>query len=296
MGAASTASASGRRYIHPDFRKPVLLYGLLGQSNLDGRAQWRDVHRNDVPQDGAVEGAYILDRCAQMLRLRDEPESHMRPLTPGFTEMDTAPWLNQKNDWFGIEVSFAHALSTWFSDFTIGIVKLGVGGSITGKRKHWTWNVNAQPEVALLDAYRRAYIATATGWLTARGAKYKWGGFISYVGTSDARFDSDAKGHAANMRDIIQNLRECVGAEVPWLHIKPFDYHEPPPDNRPVRNIRTVRQQADRLAAIPGVSVQDLSNPSFHEDDWLHQDADGLINTGFQAARWAASQHHERAL
>ncbi|MDF1839225.1 MAG: sialate O-acetylesterase, partial [Planctomycetota bacterium] len=272
-----------------DFARPVVLFGLIGQSNADGvNCRYRDVDDPGMPASGEFPGCYIFDKVARKGRLDVNLPSEVRALTPGYANGALKPWSDPSNDFFGPELSFCLDYQRK-TGHTVIVVKLAIGGSRVGNGEYFNWNVDGHEKYSLLDAYLRGYWGPTLKWLDGRAKDVRVGGMISMVGASDARTKSDAEAYAGHMADIIRVTREFVrpknGPNVPWLVIKTPRITR---DGIPIGFLDEIRKSQDRMDALPGVKVQDLDLPSFHPNDKIHLNPKGEIALGRQIATWAS--------
>ncbi len=274
-----------------DFKRPVILFGLIGQSNADGaNCRYRHVEDPAMPPRDGFSGCYIFDKVARKDRLQIDVDGKIRPLTPGYAHGALEPWNDLKNDFFGPELTFAldshRALG-----HTVVIVKLAIGGSRVGNGEYHNWNVDSHVKYGLLKPYLAGYWDKVLKWVETHAKDFRVGGMVSMVGGSDARTKSDALSYASNMADIIRATSEHVkptGIEpLPWLVIKTPRIAD---EGVAIGFLDEVRKSQDRLAALPGVSVEELAVPSFHANDRIHLDTKGVIGTGRQMAAWAYRQ------
>lgn len=286
--------------------KRVLVYGLFGQSNADGtNCRWTTGFGNssshEIRSDGAVPGAFILDKNTQMLRLAIDRPGALRALSPGYTstEGQYAPWLNKSNNYFGPELSFADTLlkSLPRNQYTVVIVKLAVGGTTIANAKEFNWNVSAQEQYSLLQPYLHGYLTLVANLLEGYKANWRWAGMISMVGESDARYLDRANAWQANMAAIIDAVRGHVGVpDLPWWITAAPRYTtigtvDPNPDLQGTGYIDKVIQAQLGMPRVRGnVTAAALQNPSVHADDFLHLDEVGQIRHGEQIAHWAAKK------
>ncbi|MCB9906972.1 MAG: hypothetical protein H6830_04590 [Planctomycetes bacterium] len=280
----------------------VLAYGLWGQSNADGtNCRWTREFgaspQHNLRSDGAVPGAFILDKNTQMLRLSIDRPSAFRALTPGYTsaEGQYAPWLNKDNIYFGMELSFADTLLKALprGQYTVVIVKLGVGGTTIANSNEFNWSVDSKPQYSLLEPYLHGYLSLASTLLDGYTKDWRWAGMISMIGESDARYKDRADAWQKNMGRIIDKVRSHVGvANLPWWITASPRYTENgdlDPDATALGYIETVIEQQLGMSTVrKNVTAQNLSYPSVHADDFLHLDELGQIRHGEQVASWAA--------
>ncbi len=241
------------------------------------------------PRDG-FSGCYIFDKVAREHRLQIDVDGKVRPLTPGYAQGTLEPWNNLENDFFGPELAFALGYHQAV-EHTVVIIKLAIGGSRVGNGEYYNWNVDSHAKYGLLKPYLEGYWDRVLKWVKNHAEDVRVGGMVSMVGGSDARTKSDALSYASNMADIIratgEHLKPEGRAPLPWLVIKTPRIAD---KGVAVGFLDEIRKSQDRLAALPGVSVEELVVPSFHANDRIHLDTKGVIAAGRQMAAWAYRQ------
>ena len=285
------SSERSTRDLESDFKRPVILFGLIGQSNADGaNCRYRDMEDPLMPPADGFSGCYIFDKVAREDRLRLDVRGEVRRLTPGYANGALKPWSDSDNDYFGPELAFARDYQRALGH-TVVIVKLAIGGSRVGNGEYQSWNVDSHVKYGLLKPYLAGYWGAALKWLEPRARDIRFGGMVSMVGGSDARTESDAMAYARNMANIIRTTSERVmpagQGPLPWLVIKTPRITD---SGMVLGFLDEIRKSQDRLAALPGVSVEELVIPSFHGNDRIHLNTKGVVGAGRQMAAWAHRQ------
>ncbi|MGN6627868.1 MAG: sialate O-acetylesterase [Tepidisphaeraceae bacterium] len=191
---------------------------LIGQSNMDGRGQAKDLvgplEKYSRPQSDVK-----IDYSCSDLRGPALSSAGWQPLSPGWSVPANrgGPDFKLPSQTFGLEVGFGRAIADAMPGHHVALIKFSEGG--TNLRIDWNPDIRHR-----LWDQSRAFIHQALQDLTAHGDTYAIDGIIWHQGESDA---SLPPGHYAPMlASFITRLRADLGMpDLPFVVGEVFDNH-----------------------------------------------------------------------
>lgn len=232
-----------RESLHPP-KSPILIIILAGQSNMDGRAD-----KKDLPEDLAV------------------PQSDVR-----FFYRDSWTFLQPGSSWrvkqpelFGPEISFGRAMADRHPEQKFALVKHAKGGTSLADE----WNPAGGVHYKILfDRIRRA-----TAELSREDLAWEVKGFVWMQGERDADFISYAAAYETNFVKFIEAVRREL--EQPEL---PFVFGQ---IHAPTYKFRTqVREAQAKVARAVKNSRMVRTDDLPMQNDQTHYDANGFVMLG----------------
>jgi|GEM_PF-404037 len=162
--------------------KPVKVFLLGGQSNMDGCGRWRE-----LPE-----------------ALREPPvnvvmwDNALRKWVP----LGTDSFARRRGNMFGPEIAFARKLARAYPDQTIALVKTSAGGT----KLHTQW----LPGKAMYGRFR-ANNKNAISRLRMTGKKFDIAGMLWMQGESDSETVEMARAYEKNLKELVRDVREKTG-------------------------------------------------------------------------------------
>jgi len=257
--------------------EPIKVFLLGGQSNMVGQTKTKSLTGDFANFKKVKREVRIFSGADKVL---------------GTSLEYLQPSLNSRPNNFGPELSFGHALSHFFPDTKIALIKYAQGGSFLATSSKsanaWLYPTVADPSVNN-NAYSRFQKTVADGLraLEAAGFEPEIVGMMWHQGESNARtsdtigkagLEADQARYEKHLSDFIADIRSLYGSNLPFL-IGEITI----PDDRPgaaavIAAQKAVADADSNAVFVPGDDLVTV-------DRW-HFDTESIIKLG---ARFASA-------
>jgi len=242
---------------------PMRVFILAGQSNMRGQGVASEVPAERLKADGVEWFANPTGRPFDMPSEK-QPDGAWKPVWE--CDVESAAWMpfKIKTSNIGPEVSFVEEIKKAFPDSKIGILKFSVNGSNLNidwmGRGH---RVCGKLFPQMLDALRAA----------GKDQNIEWAGMLWMQGESDSKNTGDSNAYADNLKRLINEVRETVGApEMPFVAGRVN-----PPEEK--YSVAPVVRQALEASGLPNCGWVDCDDLPKKKDN-LHYDTEGQLELG----------------